>query len=524
MRNSNKLSGSVWIPDWPITAVEISGEIEPGVPVAVYGHNGIVSANSWARREGIGEGMRKRSAHSLCSDALLIPSDPVREFVRFEPVLRALDRHIANVLVMTPGRVLFTAEGAIAAAGSGELLAEAIVGEINDAVGCEARVGFGKGTLAALLAASDNAYVSPEHTASYVDRKPLSSLLVAASTEQLHADMAECIGLLGRLGIRDLGEVRQLGRIALTTRFGQTGQLIWGLIAGDDVRVAREHKAAPEFSTSRAFEPPLETTAQAVFAAKALADELGEEMLARSLAGGRLIISALLLNGNDMQRSWMLDGGSVKDIVDRVRWQIGSWLASDEDGSNIVRLTLQMSDLVPAGYRPQPLWGGRSVNDHQADKAALRLQSLLGEEAVRVPYKAGGRLPSERYRCRAWNEAPMPNEQAELPWPGALPEPSPSLLHTEALKVDLLGTCGHHLAVSGEGVLECSAGCTDWHLSILRGPYGDTAIGTFAGPWIIEQRWWDRPVRRAYLQVVGAGIGSLIYIENDQWKEEGRYA
>ena len=118
----------------------------------------------------------------------------------------------------------------------------------------------------------------------------------------------------------------------------------------------------------------------------------------------------------------------------------------------------------------------------------------------------------------------MPNEQAELPWPGALPEPSPSLLHTEALKVDLLGTCGHHLAVSGEGVLECSAGCTDWHLSILRGPYGDTAIGTFAGPWIIEQRWWDRPVRRAYLQVVGAGIGSLIYIENDQWKEEGRYA
>ena len=157
MRNSNKLSGSVWIPDWPITAVEISGEIEPGVPVAVYSHNGIVSANSWARREGIGEGMRKRSAHSLCSDALLIPSDPVREFVRFEPVLRALDRHIANVLVMTPGRVLFTAEGAIAAAGSGELLAEAIVGEINDAVGCEARVGFGKGTLAALLAASDNA-------------------------------------------------------------------------------------------------------------------------------------------------------------------------------------------------------------------------------------------------------------------------------------------------------------------------------------------------------------------------------
>ncbi|MGO1593352.1 MAG: Y-family DNA polymerase, partial [Ancrocorticia sp.] len=328
-----RISGSVWVPDWAVTAVEISGEIEPGTPAAVYGKSGIVSANSWARTEGVREGMSRRGAHALCPSAVLLPADPMREAARFEPIMRALDRHIANALVIEPGRVLFTATGAIRAAGGPEPLAEAVIGEINDAAGCEGLVGFGQGTLTALLAASGNECVVPERTISYLDNKPLSALRVAASSQRVLLEITECIELLGRLGISRIGGLRKLGRIALMTRFGQTGHLIWRLISAEDVHVAGQQKAAPEFSASRGFDPPLDNTEQTVFAAKMLADELGEEMASRSLAGGRLAINAHLMSGSELRRSWLLDGGGVKDIVDRVRWQLASWLSGGEEGS-----------------------------------------------------------------------------------------------------------------------------------------------------------------------------------------------
>lgn len=517
------LQGSVWIPDWPVTAVEITDQIEPGTPVCVYAKNGVLAANSWARREGVTEGMSRRGAHSLCPEAVLVPADPGREATRFEPVLRALDRHIAHVTVIQPGRVLFTAWGAIKAAGSPQLLAEALIGEINDVAGCDALVGFGQGTLPALLASSAGQFITPEHTQPYIDSQPIGCLLSVASSEAMHASLAECVELLGRLGIRTLGDVRSLGRVALGTRFGQTGHLIWRLVCGEDVHVAHRQEAAPEFSSSRSFDPPLDNTEQTVFAAKTLADELGEEMVSRSLAGGRLTITALLVNGDDLQRSWLLDGGSVKDIVDRVRWQLGSWLASGEDGASIARLTLTMEDLLPAGYRPGPLWGGQSVSQQQAEKAAVRLQSLVGEEEVRVPQKVGGRLPRARFSDHAWNEATAEGGQAELPWPGSIPEPSPCILHADPPSVGLEGSCGHDLYVNGEGELACSKGCADPAPAVLRADAENMEIGEFAGPWIIEQRWWDQPTRRAYLQIVGRNAGALIYRETGEWKEEGRY-
>ena len=47
----------------------------------------------------------------------------------------------------------------------------------------------------------------------------------------------------------------------------------------------------------------------------------------------------------------------------------------------------------------------------------------------------------------------------------------------------------------------------------------------FAGPWIIEQRWWDpRRSRRAYLQTVSESVAALIYREDEAWYVEGLYA
>ncbi len=515
--------GGVWIPNWPVTAAELAGEVPAGVPAAVCGNRGVLAVNAWAGREGIEVGMGKRHAHALCPDAILIPPDAERDARRFEPVLRALDRHIARITVLEPGSVLFSARGALRGAGSSELLAEAIIGEIAECAGCEAQVGFANGTLATLLATRENAVVAAWRTEGYLLAQRTSVLLLAVTTAHMRVELANCIELLDRLGIRTLDGIRRMGRSALATRFGSTGLFVWQLVTGEDARMPDLKRDTPDFGFARAFEPPLDNAQQAAFAARQLAAELADEMAARSLSGGRLIITATLVNGRELQRAWILDGGGVKDVVDRVRWQLGSWVDSPEEGAAVARLELAMTDLLLAGRRQQPLWGGKGVHEEQAGRAAVRLQSLLGEELVRVPQKMGGRVPSERFTDRAWNEAKGSSAAAELPWPGSIPEPAPSIVHPLAVPVKVCADCGHPLCVTGEGILACVEDCEDPRPRTVQGQGRVLTIVEFAGPWVIDQRWWADHQRRAYLQVVGVGSALLLYIEDGQWWEEGCY-
>ncbi|MFT3942710.1 MAG: DNA polymerase Y family protein [Ancrocorticia sp.] len=543
------------MPNWPVAAAELAGEAPMGVPVVVCGNRGVISVNSWAEREGVTVGMGKRLAHSMCPEAVVLPPDLERDARRFEPVLRVLDQHIARVTVLEPGRVIFAAWGAVRSTGSTQVLAEAITGGIADGVGCEAQVGFAYGTLATLLAAQESLAIPANEVLGYLDMQRTSTLLLAVSTPNARAEVSNCIELLDRLGVRSLKDIRELGRTPLATRFGATGIFVWQLASGESVGGADTSKATPEFSFARAFEPPLGNAEQAAFAAKELAGELAEEMLSRSLAGGRLTITASLVGGEELQRSWALDGGGIKDVVDRVRWQLGSWVngaqggagsggvsakgcgaaregsagAADEYGRGeenaVARLELSMTDLVAAGARQQPLWGGKTIHTEQAQRAAVRLQSLLGEDAVRVPEKKGGRTPREKYVDRAWNEAEGSSAAAELPWPGAIPEPGPSLIHPKPVAVDVYADCGHPLIVTGDGMLACRMGCKESEPRPQAvGRLGRSfVVVDYAGPWVVEQRWWADYQRRAYLQVVGFESALLLYVEAGQWREEGRY-
>ena len=571
--------GSIWVPNWPVAAAELAGEAPMGIPVVVCGNCGVLSANSWAQRGGIAIGMSKRLAHSICPEAVILPPDPERDARRFEPVLRVLDQHIARVTVLEPGRVIFAAWGAVRAVGSAELLAEVMTGAIADGAGCEAQVGFAYGTLATLLAAQENRSISANEVPAYLDSQRTSVLLLAVSTPSARDEVTNCIELLDRLGVRSLKDVRELGRTPLATRFGAIGIFVWQLVNGESVGAADASRTIPEFNFARAFEPPLGNAERAAFAAKELAEELAEEMRSRSLAGGRLTITASLVGGEELQRSWALDGGGIKDVVDRVRWQLGSWVngtqggvqsgegitgrsgghghasvwggsvgavgfvggsgagwggvgsradkfSNEEDNSEdtaVARLELSMTELLPAGARQQPLWGGKSIHTVQAQRAAVRLQSLLGEDAVRVPEKKGGRTPREKYVDRAWNEAKGSSAAAELPWPGSLPEPGPSLIHPEPPAVDVYADCGHPLVVTGEGILACGMGCEDPRPHAVNRVGRAFVVVDYAGPWVVEQRWWADYQRRAYLQVAGCDTALLLYVEKGQWREEGRY-
>ena len=379
------MHASVAVPDWPVAAATSAGQVGSDEPAAVLGVGGVVCANAWARRLGVRTGMRKREALSICPELVVVQRDVRRDALRFESVLRAVDAHVAHVVVVEPGRVIFPARGAVRAAGSMEALAEALIGQIADVAGCEAHVGCGEGTLAALLAAQSDVFLDVEGSAQFLKRTKVEGTLVGVVPSR-RAEARSCLELLAALGVRTVGDLTDLGAAAMASRFGEMGSLLWQLARGRDVHLPAEATTSPGIVCTRVFEPPLQNVEEAVFSARGLAEELVQAMGVRTAASGRLRIDAVFDDGEELSRSWSVGGGGARDVVDRVRWQLGGWAG----GGPLARLELRL-DAASADAAPEPLWGGRSAGNERAAAAVARIQTVLGEESVRVPRKVGGR-------------------------------------------------------------------------------------------------------------------------------------
>jgi protein ImuB len=79
---------------------------------------------------------------------------------------------------------------------------------------------------------------------------------------------------------------------------------------------------------------------------------------------------------------------------------------------------------------------------------------------------------------------------------------------------------GELVLVSGRGALSAPP----VRVSVAGGPWAD--VLAWAGPWPLEERWWDsaRRRRRARLQLVtDDGQARLLTLENGAWRVEAVY-
>src|SRR4029077_14218887 len=127
---------------------------------------------------------------------------------------------------------------------------------------------------------------------------------------------------------------------------------------------------------------------------------------------------------------------------DRVRWQLDGWLnkrnPNDRPTAPVTLIRLRPVGGVSAEALQLPLWGGIGEEDRLgARRALVRVQGLLGPEAVQVPVLSGGRrpavpggapAPANRLASPPGGEEPVPRADPGQPWPGQLPEPSPTVL------------------------------------------------------------------------------------------------
>lgn len=106
------------------------------------------------------------------------------------------------------------------------------------------------------------------------------------------------------------------------------------------------------------------------------------------------------------------------------------------------------------------------------------------------------------------------------PWPGRLPTPSPAWVHGDPTRAEVHDAAGEQVLVSGRSALSAPP----VRLSVDGRPW--TEVIAWAGPWPLDERWWDtaRRRRRARLQLVTEdGQARLLTLESGSWRVEAIY-
>lgn len=448
----------------------------------------------------------------------------------FEPCVRVVAEMAPRVEVGAPGQLCFATRGPSRYfGGDGGMVAELLarLAPPSGAPWPRPGVGVAEGRLAATVAALRSArtgepvLVPPGATPGFLAALPVR---VLAELGGLPLDL---VGRLDRLGLRRLGDVVVLPVTDLVARFGPDGARAHRLASGADGEPVLPGVPAPAEEAVARLDDPLPQLDAVVFVARRLA----EELVARLASGGRvctvLRVEVETDHGERSERCWAHpDGLSAPAVVERVRWQITSWQNEDGDvTAGVVLVRLCAEEVRADRGRQVALWGGQRQADEAAVRAIARVSGLLGPDGVQVPEWRGGRDPWQQYQLVPAvavdpDERPARVRPEPRPWPGSLPPPSPARVLARPVQVEVVDRAGRLVQVSGRGELSAPP-------SELRAQGRSRPVASWAGPWPVEERWWDprRHRRRARLQLVtDDGEAVLVAIEQGCWWLRAVYA
>jgi protein ImuB len=119
-----------------------------------------------------------------------------------------------------------------------------------------------------------------------------------------------------------------------------------------------------------------------------------------------------------------------------------------------------------------------------------------------------------------WGEARVPDRRPDAPWPGRLPGFAPTAVLAARPAVVVQDPAGRPVAVDDRGAISGPP-------ALLVPPTGAaTRVEAWAGPWPLEERWWDAAAAvSAHRMQVACADGSawLLLVDGDGWRAEARY-
>jgi protein ImuB len=509
----------LWCPDWPVTAAIRANALPADAPIALIEAGLVFACSAAARAEGVKRGLRLREAQARCPLLTLLDYDPALDIRSFEPVLEAIEATMPGAQLLRPGIVAVRARGPARYYG-GEEEAALWMLDALDALGIHgSRVGIADGPFTA------------EHAARSPQRQRIRIVSEGGSSEFL-ADMP--VGLLGdptlgpfplatllrRLGIHTLGEFARLDERDVEARFGEGGARVHALARGLDSRPVVPRVVPEQLDSSVGFEPPLDRIDQVAFGFRASADRFIEQLVAARLVCTSVRIEGDSESGEISERTWLHPRSfTAADVIDRVRWQLqGSGAIDHGLGSGIVRVRVVPESVDAIGNHEQGLWG--TGHDERIHHGLSRVQSMLGHGAVVTAAVGGGRTLLDRQNLVAWGDRLPASKPDTRPWPGQLPTPTPGTVFEVPHPAMVIDATGGVVDIDARGVLSGTPARFSTDGRILR------AVSAWAGPWTIDERWWDpeNSRRASRFQVVDdAGAAWLLVLDDHLWWAEARY-
>nr|WP_042195927.1 DNA polymerase Y family protein [Kibdelosporangium sp. MJ126-NF4]CTQ93087.1 DNA polymerase-like protein PA0670 [Kibdelosporangium sp. MJ126-NF4] len=510
----------IWCPDWPVVAAASGAGLPVAIPMAVVAANRVVASSAVARTEGIRRGMRRREAQGRCPELVVFEDDPVRDARLFEAVAAAVEELAVGVEIVRPGLVAVPARGPTGYFGSEEVAAERLIDQVADRAGAECQVGVADGLFAATLAAHRGLLVEPGRSAEFLAPLAVNELAQPGGPER-----TELIDLLRRLGLRTLGAFADVAERDVATRFDAAAVQAHRLARGLDERPPSRRRPPPDLSISEELDPPVDRVDAAAFVAKSLADRLHAGLAAHGLACTRLGIYARSERDEELGRVWRCaEPLTPNGIADRVRWQLDGWLRTGGPTAGIRTLWLEPEEVVEGKALQLDLWRGEGHAEaaERASRAMVRVQGLLGPESVYTPVLSGGRDPGDRARLVPWGEELTPAADPDLPWPGQLPAPSPTVVFPTPVPVTVTDESGEPVRLTERNLLTAPPA----KVGLTGGPL--RPVTRWAGPWTANEPWWTQEPRyQAHLQVLlgtePAQAALLLAYHQGAWTAHAHY-
>lgn len=380
---------AIWCMDWPAVAAAAAAGLSATAPVAVTLANRVIACSATARAAGVRRGLRRREAAARCPQLFIATADADRDARLFEGVIAAVDDLVPRAELLRPGLLVLPVRGPARFFGSEQMAAERLIDAVA-AAGAECQVGIADRLSTAVFAARAGRIVEPGGDARFLSLLSIRQLATEPSLSGPGRD--DLTDLLWRMGIRTIGQFAALSRTDVASRFGADAVAAHRFARGEPERAPCGREPPPDLAAELACDPPIDRVDAAAFAGRSLAAELHRALMAAGVGCTRLAIHAVTANGEERSRVWRCAEPLTEDATaDRVRWQLDGWLnnrnARDRPTAAVTLLRLQAVETVSASEGLQlPLWGGLGEQDRlRARRALVRVQGLLGPEAVRVP-------------------------------------------------------------------------------------------------------------------------------------------
>jgi len=475
----------LWIPDWPAYAAARAGGYALDMPLALIDRGEVHACSSAARSEGVRRGLRVREAQSRCSSLTVLPFDPALDARVFEPVIESIEERMPGVQVLRPGMAAIRAQGPARYYGSEQLAAESLLEHLDHLGIPGARIGIADGPFAAEQAARHGpgrvSVIEPGGSPGFLAPMPVSLL----GNPTLGT-------LLRRLGLPTLGAFAALPAAEVRDRFGAEGATAHRLAGGLDGRQVVPRIPPDELDVEVHFEPPLDRVDQVTFGFRTAADRFVDRLAQLRLVCTALRVEITSESGQLSARTWLHPRSfSAAEVVDRVRWQLQG-LGNIDSGlrSPINRVRVLPHSVDSTTHHEPGLWGGPP--DAALHHGLARVQSMLGHTAVVTVAIGGGRLLSDRQVLVPWGDREQTPRPVDRPWPGALIGMPPTTVFPERRPCTLLTPTGDPVAVDERGIVNGPP-----VRFIPPGSGRPLAVTSWAGPWPIEERWWDSEATRS---------------------------